>query len=102
MVEIGGMPIIWHIMKIYSAHGLNDFVVCLGYKGHVIKEFFDGYFLRVSDVRYDFRENKMDALSHAVEPWKVTLLETGDKTMTGGRIKRVGEHVGDQTFCMTY
>jgi len=102
MVEIGGMPIIWHIMKIYSAQGLNDFVICLGYKGHVIKEFFAGYFLRVSDVSFDLAENRMEAVSNGVEPWKVTLVDTGDKTMTGGRIKRVREHVGDETFCMTY
>jgi glucose-1-phosphate cytidylyltransferase len=102
MVEIGGMPIIWHIMKIYSAQGLNDFVICLGYKGHVIKEFFSTYFLRVSDVTYDLRENTMSALSSEVEPWTVTLVDTGDQTMTGGRIKRVGEHVGGETFCKTY
>jgi glucose-1-phosphate cytidylyltransferase len=102
MVEIGGMPIIWHIMKIYSAQGLNDFVICLGYKGHVIKEFFSSYFLRVSDVTFDLRENRMSTLSNAVEPWTVTLVDTGDKTMTGGRLKRVREHLGDETFCMTY
>jgi glucose-1-phosphate cytidylyltransferase len=102
MVEIGGMPIIWHIMKIYSAQGLNEFVICLGYKGHVIKEFFSSYFLRVSDVTYNLRENTMTALSSEVEPWTVTLVDTGDQTMTGGRIKRVGEHVGGETFCMTY
>ena len=102
MVEIGGMPIIWHIMKIYSAQGLNDFVICLGYKGHVIKEFFSTYFLRVSDVTYDLRENTMSALSSEVEPWTVTLVDTGDQTMTGGRIKRVGDHIGGETFCMTY
>jgi glucose-1-phosphate cytidylyltransferase len=102
MVEIGGMPILWHIMKIYSAQGLNDFVICLGYKGHVIKEFFSSYFLRVSDVAFHLRENKMTALSSEVEPWTVTLVDTGDQTMTGGRLKRVGEHVGGETFCMTY
>jgi glucose-1-phosphate cytidylyltransferase len=102
MVEIGGMPIIWHIMKIYSAQGLNEFVICLGYKGQVVKEFFSSYFLRVSDVTYDLRENTMAALSSVVEPWTVTLVDTGDQTMTGGRIKRVGELVGGETFCMTY
>ncbi len=102
MVEIGGMPILWHIMKIYSAQGLNEFVICLGYKGHVVKEFFSSYFLRVSDVTYDMGENTMAALSSEVEPWKVTLVDTGDQTMTGGRIKRVGELVGGETFCMTY
>jgi glucose-1-phosphate cytidylyltransferase len=102
MVEIGGMPILWHIMKIYSAQGLNEFVICLGYKGHVVKEFFSSYFLRVSDVTYDLRDNTMTALSSEVEPWTVTLIDTGDQTMTGGRIKRVGELVGGETFCMTY
>jgi len=102
MVEIGGMPILWHIMKIYSAQGLNEFVICLGYKGHVIKEFFSSYFLRVSDVTFDLRENTMAALSSEVEPWTVTLVDTGDATMTGGRIKRVGDHIGGETFFMTY
>ena len=89
MVEIGGMPIIWHIMKIYSAQGLNDFVICLGYKGHMIKDFFANYALRVSDVTFDLRANRTTTLSNDVEPWTVTLIDTGDKTMTGGRIKRV-------------
>jgi glucose-1-phosphate cytidylyltransferase len=102
LVEIGGKPILWHIMKIYSAHGLTDFVICLGYKGHLIKEFFADYFLRVSDVTFDLRENRMEAVAQDVEPWTVTLLDTGDKTMTGGRLKRVREHLGGETFCLTY
>jgi glucose-1-phosphate cytidylyltransferase len=102
MVEIGGMPIIWHIMKIYSAQGLNDFVICLGYKGHMIKDFFANYALRASDVTFDLHANRRTTLSNNVEPWTVTLIDTGDKTMTGGRIKRVREFVGDETFCLTY
>jgi glucose-1-phosphate cytidylyltransferase len=102
MVEIGGMPIIWHIMKIYSAQGLNDFVICLGYKGHMIKDFFANYALRASDVTFDLHANRITTLSNNVEPWTVTLIDTGDKTMTGGRIKRVGEFVSDETFCLTY
>jgi glucose-1-phosphate cytidylyltransferase len=102
MVEIGGMPIIWHIMKIYSAQGLNDFVICLGYKGHMIKDFFANYALRASDVTFDLHANRTTTHSNNVEPWTVTLIDTGDKTMTGGRIKRVGEFVGDETFCLTY
>jgi len=102
MVEIGGMPIIWHIMKIYSAQGLNDFVICLGYKGHMIKDFFAHYALRASDVTFDLRANQTRTLSNNVEPWTVTLIDTGDTTMTGGRIKRVREFVGDETFCLTY
>jgi glucose-1-phosphate cytidylyltransferase len=102
MVEIGGMPIIWHIMKIYFAQGLNDFVICLGYKGHMIKDFFANYALRASDVTFDLHANRTTTHSNNVEPWTVTLIDTGDKTMTGGRIKRVGEFVGDETFCLTY
>jgi glucose-1-phosphate cytidylyltransferase len=102
MVEIGGMPIIWHIMKIYSAQGLNDFVICLGYKGHMIKDFFANYALRASDVTFDLHANQTTTHSNNVEPWRVTLIDTGDKTMTGGRIKRVREFVGDETFCLTY
>jgi glucose-1-phosphate cytidylyltransferase len=102
MVEIGGMPIIWHIMKIYSAQGLNEFVICLGYKGHMIKDFFANYALRASDVTFDLHANRSTTHSNNVEPWTVTLIDTGDKTMTGGRIKRVGEFVGDETFCLTY
>ena len=102
MVEIGGEPILWHIMKIYSAHGINDFVVCLGYKGYLIKEYFHDYYLRASDVTIDIRNRRVEVHRNAAEPWRVTLVETGGATMTGGRIKRVRDHVGDETFCMTY
>ena len=103
MVEIGGMPILWHIMKIYSAHGINDFVVCLGYKGYVIKEFFANYFLHMSDVTFDMRDNTSVVHAAKAEPWRVTLIDTGADTMIGGRIKRVLAHVRDDpAFCLTY
>ena len=102
MVEIGGKPILWHIMKIYSAHGLDEFVICLGYKGHYIKEYFSKYWLHHSDVTFDLRKNNMQVHQNGTEPWKVTLIDTGEKTMTGGRIKRVKEYIGDETFCLTY
>ena len=102
MVEIGGMPILWHIMKIYSAYGLDDFVVCLGYKGHVVKKFFADYLMRRSDVRFDIAANRMEILNDSAEPWKVTLIDTGADSMTGGRIRRVREHLGDEPFCLTY
>ena len=102
MVEIGGHPILWHIMKIYSHYGFNDFVVCLGYKGYVIKEFFANYFLHQSDVTFDMRENNMKVHDCMVEPWKVTLIDTGLHTMTGGRIKRIRKFVGGETFMLTY
>jgi len=102
MVEIGGKPILWHIMKIYSAHGLNDFIICCGYKGHIIKEYFANYFLQMSDVSFDLRLNEMTILTNNVEPWKVTLIDTGEKTMTGGRIKRIRNYIEDETFCLTY
>ncbi|WP_416670761.1 glucose-1-phosphate cytidylyltransferase [Egbenema bharatensis] len=102
MVEIGGQPILWHIMKIYSSHGINDFVICCGYKGYVIKEFFANYFLRMSDVTFDMRFNQMNIHSGNAEPWRVTLVDTGESTLTGGRLKRVREHVGNETFCFTY
>ncbi|MBD2448981.1 glucose-1-phosphate cytidylyltransferase [Nostoc sp. FACHB-152] len=102
MVEIGGKPILWHIMKTYSAHGINDFIICCGYKGYVIKEYFANYFLHMSDVTFDMRFNQMNVHSGYAEPWRVTLVNTGDSTMTGGRLKRVGEHVGNETFCFTY
>jgi glucose-1-phosphate cytidylyltransferase len=102
MVEIGGRPILWHIMKIYSHYGLNDFVICLGYKGYVIKEYFANYFLSMSDVTFDLRTNKVEFLNNAAEPWTVTLVDTGEKCMTGGRLRRVRDYLGDQTFCMTY
>ncbi|WP_019503768.1 glucose-1-phosphate cytidylyltransferase [Pleurocapsa sp. PCC 7319] len=102
MVEIGGKPILWHIMKIYSAHGINDFVICCGYKGYMIKEYFANYFLHMSDVTFDMRFNKMNVHNGYAEPWQVTLVDTGQSTMTGGRLKRVREYVGDETFCLTY
>ena len=102
MVEIGGRPILWHIMKIYSAHGINDFVICCGYKGYVIKEYFANYFLHMSDVTFDMRFNQMNVHFGYAEPWRVTLVDTGESTLTGGRLKRVREHVGNETFCFTY
>ncbi len=103
MIEIGAKPILWHIMKMYSAHGINDFVICCGYKGYVIKEYFANYFLHMSDVTFDMQKNEMRVHQRKAEPWKVTLLDTGDETMTGGRLKRVAEHVaGDEAFCFTY
>jgi len=102
MVEIGGMPILWHIMKIYSAHGFDDFVVCLGYKGHVVKEFFADYMMRRSSVRFDMATNTMEILGGDVESWKVSLIDTGANSMTGGRIRRVRDHIGDEPFCLTY
>lgn len=102
MIEIGGKPILWHIMKIYSHYGINDFVVCLGYKGYIVKEYFSNYFLHMSDVTFSMRENKMEIHQKFVEPWSVTLVDTGENTMTGGRLKRVSPYIGDETFCLTY
>jgi glucose-1-phosphate cytidylyltransferase len=102
MVEIGDKPIIWHIMKIYSAQGINDFIICLGYKGYVIKEFFFTYALQTSDVTFDFRKNRTEFHQEGTEPWRVTLVETGLDTMTGGRLKRVQPFIGSETFCLTY
>lgn len=103
MIEIGGKPILWHIMKLYSAHGVNDFVICCGYKGYVIKEYFANYFLHMSDVTFDMQNNKMEVHERHAEPWRVTLLDTGDDTMTGGRLKRVAPYVQDEdAFCFTY
>lgn len=103
MIEIGGKPILWHIMKLYSAHGVNDFVICCGYKGYFIKEYFANYFLHMSDVTFDMTENKMEVHQQNAEPWKVTLIDTGDETMTGGRLKRVESHVSEEeAFCFTY
>jgi glucose-1-phosphate cytidylyltransferase len=102
MVEIGGLPILWHIMKVYSAYGIDDFVICAGYKGHIIKEYFANYFLRTSDVTFDLRNNRVSHHGRQVEPWTVTIVDTGDRSMTGGRLRRVREHLGDETFCMTY
>ena len=102
MVEIGGMPILWHIMKVYSAYGINEFIICCGYKGYLIKEYFANYFLHTSDVTLDIRRNKMEVHKKSAEPWKVTLVDTGLDTMTGGRLKRVKKYVEDGTFCFTY
>ncbi|MCX7109967.1 MAG: glucose-1-phosphate cytidylyltransferase [Proteobacteria bacterium] len=102
MVEIGGKPILWHIMKIYSAHGINDFIICCGYKGYLIKEYFANYFLHMSDVTFDMVNNRMDVHQNYVEPWRVTLVDTGDDTLTGGRIKRIRKYLGDEDFCLTY
>lgn len=103
MVEIGGMPILWHIMKSYSSHGVDDFVICCGYKGYVIKEYFANYFLHMSDVTFDMQANGMHVHQKRAEPWKVTLVDTGDTTATGGRIRRVADHVrGETAFCLTY
>lgn len=103
MIEIGGRPILWHILKIYSAHGINDFIICCGHKGYVIKEYFANYFLHMSDVTFDMAANKMEVHRRQAEPWRVTLVDTGEETMTGGRLRRVGEYVrGDEAFCFTY
>jgi len=102
MIEIGGKPIIWHIMKIYSAHGINDFVVCLGYKGYIVKEYFANYFLHMSDVTLDMSNNKMEVHQRGAEPWRVTLVDTGENTQTGGRLKRVAAYVKEEEFCLTY
>ncbi len=102
MVEIGGRPILWHIMKLYSHYGINEFIVCLGYKGYLIKEYFANYFLHMSDVTFDMRGNRMEVHQNHAEPWRVTLVDTGDNTMTGGRLKRVRDYVGNETFCFTY
>ena len=102
MVVIGSQPILWHIMKIYSHFGLNDFIICLGYKGHVIKEYFANYFMSVSDVRVDLRTNRVEFLNNPAEPWTVTLVDTGQESMTGGRLRRIKEHLDGETFCMTY
>ena len=102
MVEIGGKPILWHIMKIYSAHGVSDFIICLGYKGYAIKEYFANYFLHVSNVTFDLAKNDMVVHQHNAEPWKVTLVDTGDSTMTGGRLKNVRSYLDNEDFCFTY
>ncbi|MGB3491747.1 MAG: glucose-1-phosphate cytidylyltransferase [Elainellaceae cyanobacterium] len=102
MVEVGGQPILWHIMKIYSSHGINEFIICCGYKGYVIKEYFNNYFLHMSDVTFDMRFNQMNVHTGNAEPWRVTLVDTGAESMTGGRLRRVKEHVGQETFCFTY
>jgi len=103
MIEIGGKPILWHIMKMYSAHGVNDFIICLGYKGYVIKEYFSNYFLHMSDVTINMRDNTTTVHNNTAEPWSITLVETGEETMIGGRIKRILPYVGDdEAFCVTY
>ena len=103
MVEIGGRPILWHIMKMYSAHGVNDFIVCLGYRGYVIKEYFANYFLHMSDVTFDMNENSMEVHQQNAEPWRVTLVDTGDLTNTGGRLARIASYLGtDEDVCVTY
>ncbi|MFM7518842.1 MAG: glucose-1-phosphate cytidylyltransferase, partial [Planctomycetota bacterium] len=103
MVEIGGRPILWHIMKLYSAHGVNDFVICCGYKGYVIKEYFANYFLHMSDVTFDIAYNSMTVHERKAEPWRVTLVDTGEETLTGGRLKRVADHIRtEDCFCFTY
>ena len=102
MVEIGGRPILWHLLKIYSHHGIKDFIICTGFKGYVIKEYFANYFLHMSDVTFDMEKNVMEVHEKHAEPWRVTVVDTGEGTMTGGRLKRVAEYVGKNTFCMTY
>lgn len=103
MIEVGGKPILWHIMKMYSHYGINDFIVCCGYKGYVIKEYFANYFLHTSDVTFDMQNNSMEVHQRFAEPWKVTLVDTGEDTMTGGRLKRVGQYIKDEeAFCFTY
>ncbi len=103
MIEIGGMPIIWHIMKIYSHHGINEFIICLGYKGYIIKEYFQNYFLHMSNVTFDMKTNKMEVHDASAEPWRVTLVDTGEQTMIGGRIKRILPFIGDdKEFLLTY
>ncbi len=102
MIEVGGRPILWHILKIYSSHGINDFVICLGYKGYIIKEYFANYFLHMSNVTFDMANNRMDVHQNNSEPWKITLVDTGEHTMTGGRLKRVQSYLGEEDFCFTY
>lgn len=102
MIEVGGRPILWHIMKLYGHHGITEFVICCGYKGYVIKEYFNNYFLHMSDVTLDMRDNAMEVHHQKAEPWRVTLVDTGELTQTGGRLKRVAEHLEDEAFCLTY
>jgi glucose-1-phosphate cytidylyltransferase len=102
MIEIGGRPILWHILKIYSSQGINDFIICAGYKGYVIKEYFANYFLHMSDVTFDMSRNSMEVHTRNAEPWRVTVVDTGDETLTGGRLARVKPYLNDQTFCFTY
>ena len=103
MIEVGGYPILWHIMKTYSHYGVNDFIICCGYKGYLIKEYFANYFLHMSDVTFDMTDNRMEVLQRSAEPWRVTLIDTGENTMTGGRLKKVAKYLqGEEAFCMTY
>jgi glucose-1-phosphate cytidylyltransferase len=103
MIEIGGKPLLWHIMKLYSSHGVNDFIICCGFKGYVIKEYFANYFLHMSDVTFDMQANRMEVHQQNVEPWRVTLVDTGENTLTGGRLKRVAQYVqNEEAFCFTY
>jgi glucose-1-phosphate cytidylyltransferase len=102
MVEIGGRPILWHIMKLYSHYGINEFIICAGYKGYIIKEYFANYFLHMSDVTFNLQQNSMEVHKKRSEPWKVTIVDTGEATMTGGRLLRVRDYIGDKTFCFTY
>lgn len=102
MGDVGGRPVLWHILKIYSAYGINDFIICCGYKSYIIKEYFANYFLHMSDVTFDMSSNEMEVHQNKAEPWRVTLVDTGQHTMTGGRLKRVRDYLGDETFCFTY
>lgn len=102
MVEIGGKPVLWHLLKLYSHHGISDFIICLGYKGYVVKEYFANYFLHTSDVTFDLSTNKLEVHHKHAEPWRVTLIDTGEHTQTGGRLKRVADYLDDETFCFTY
>ncbi len=102
MIEIGGKPVLWHVMKIYSAHGINDFIICLGYKGYMIKEYFANYFLHMSDATIDMKHNKLEIHQNSAEPWCITLVDTGENTVTGGRLKRVGQYLDGNDFCFTY
>jgi glucose-1-phosphate cytidylyltransferase len=102
MIEIGGKPILWHIMKIYSAHGIHEFIICCGYKGYLVKEYFANYFLHMSDVTFDMQDNSVEIHQNTAEPWKVTLVDTGEETMTGGRLKRVAHYLDNEDFCFTY
>ena len=102
LIEIGDKPILWHIMKIYSSYGINEFIICCGYKGYMIKEYFANYFLHTSDVTFDMKNNKTEIHQNNTEPWRVTLVNTGEKTMTGGRLKRIKNYIGNETFCFTY
>jgi glucose-1-phosphate cytidylyltransferase len=102
LVEIGGKPILWHIMKIYASHGMSDFIICCGYKGFMIKQYFANYFVNEADCRFDLKNNRMEVLRNGVEPWTVTLVDTGESTMTGGRLRRVRDYLGADTFCLTY